>query len=129
PPEGVTTHLGEHPLSPDDRFIAVRHNDGLLYVHPTAGGPGVVVPDSRKLLIARWTPDGRGMLVYDQTLPAHVFRLDVATGRRELRKILMPVDPAGVVTVYSVQVAANEQTYFYSYIRDLTDLYLIQGLR
>jgi Tol biopolymer transport system component len=128
-PEGIVARIGEHPFSPDDRFLAVRHEDGGIFIHPAAGGNAVPVPDLRKVTVSRWTPDGRGLLVFTDGLPARVFRVDVATGRRELRKILMPADPAGVVNVYAVQVTANEQSYFYSYQRDLTDLYLIQGLR
>lgn len=71
----------------------------------------------------------RGLLVITTDVPARVFRVDLSTGRRELRKILMPGDPAGVVTVYPVLISANEQSYIYTYQRDLTDLYLIQGLK
>ena len=87
------------------------------------------VPDLRNVAVSRWTQDGRGLLVVTSDLPARVFRVDVTTGRRELRKILMPADPAGVVNVYPVLVSANEESYIYSYQRDLTDLYLIQGLK
>jgi hypothetical protein len=93
------------------------------------GGAVRAVPDLRNVRVSRWTDDSRGLLVASDELPMRVFRVDVATGRRELRKILMPADPAGVVNIYAVQVAANEQSYFYSYQRDLTDLYLIQGLK
>jgi hypothetical protein len=128
-PEGIFALPGGHPFSPDDQFLAVQHDDGVIYVHPTAGGTARPVPNLKRVLISRWTSDGRGLLVSTNDLPARVFRVEVGTGRAELRKILMPADPAGVVNVYSVQVAANEQSYFYSYQRDLTDLYLIQGLR
>ena len=128
-PEGIFALPGAHPFSPDDRFLAVQHEDGLVYIHPTAGGAGVPVPNLQRANISRWTQDGRGLLMVTTDLPAQVFRVEVGTGHRELRKILMPADPAGVVIISGVQVSGNEQAYFYSYLRDLTDLYLIQGLR
>jgi Tol biopolymer transport system component len=128
-PEGIFTLPGANPFSPDDKFAAVQHEDGFMYLHPTAGGEATPIPNLRKVNLVRWTADGRGLLVSTNELPSRVFRVDVKTGGVELRKILMPTDPAGIFNIYSVQVAANEQSYFYTFQRDLTDLFLIQGLR
>ena len=41
----------------------------------------------------------------------------------------MPSDPTGIIGVYSLQLAADETTYYYSYVRTLADLFLIDGLK
>ena len=128
-PEGIFALPGQHLFSPDDKYLAVTHADGSVFIHSIADGASTQVPDLRNVNISRWTRDGRGLLVVTTALPARVFRVDVKTGRSELRKILMPADAAGVVVVATVQITDDEQSYFYTYERDLTDLYLIQGLR
>jgi len=129
-PEGVFSLPGQHLFSPDDKYLAILHaSNGRVFIYPVTGGAATAVPDLGNVDIARWTQDGRGLLVTTTSLPARVFRVDVKTGQRELRKILMPADPAGVITIGSVQITDNEQTYFYTYQRDLTDLYLIRGLK
>jgi eukaryotic-like serine/threonine-protein kinase len=128
-PEGIFALPGQHLFSPDDKYLAVTHADGSVFIHSIADGTSTQVPDLRNVNISRWTRDGRGLLVVTTALPARVFRVDVKTGRSELRKILMPADAAGVVVVATVQITDDEQSYFYTYERDLTDLYLIQGLR
>ena len=44
-------------------------------------------------------------------------------------KEIAPADPAGVTGIYAAQIANDDRTYFYSYIRRLSDLYLIEGLK
>ena len=41
----------------------------------------------------------------------------------------MPSDPAGIVDIWGFQFTSDEKSYFYSYIRNLSDLYLVQGLQ
>lgn len=58
-----------------------------------------------------------------------VFVLDTLTGRMDLWKELAPSDPAGIVAIYSTQIAADGKTYGYSSNRILSDLYLVRGLK
>ena len=62
-------------------------------------------------------------------VPAHVYRLDVATGERRLWKTLVPPDSAGVYSVIEFQITPDGQSYFYSYTRLLSQLYLVRGLK
>ena len=61
-------------------------------------------------------------------LPAKVFRFDIATGRKELWRTLMPADAAGI---YSLDVLPRRggDAYVYSFNRILSDLYLVEGVR
>ena len=81
-------------------------------------------------LIVRWTADGRGFyVVASRTMPVTVYRLDLATGRRERIRSLAPADSAGVLNVFPVLVSADGKSYVYSYRRILDDLYIVTGAR
>ena len=41
----------------------------------------------------------------------------------------MPRDPTGVAGLASVVMSADARTYFYSYVQQTHDLYLVQGLK
>ena len=55
--------------------------------------------------------------------------MEVATGRRERWKELRPADSAGVVSVGGIHVTPDGRYYVYTYPRDLSDLYLVEGLK
>lgn len=61
-------------------------------------------------------------------MPAKVYRLEMATGRRELWKQLMPSDPAGVGLIDPILMTSDGKTFVYGYHRALSDLYLVEGL-
>ena len=60
---------------------------------------------------------------------ATIYRVEAATGRQQVWKEITPADPAGVTEIYSAQIAADDRSYFYTYVRRLSDLYLIEGLK
>ena len=77
-----------------------------------------------------WTADGRFLFVRVRgEVPQRVMKLDVATGRKELWKELMPPDPAGIWLISPVWITPDEKYYAYSFARSLADLYVVDGLR
>ena len=56
-------------------------------------------------------------------------KVRLETGRRELWKELIPSDPAGVLTILGVVTTPDRRYYAYTYLRRLTDLYLVGGLK
>jgi hypothetical protein len=62
-------------------------------------------------------------------LPAPVERVDIATGKRTPWKTLAPADLAGVHGVTVVRMTRDAHVCLYSYLRTLSDLYLVQGLK
>jgi Tol biopolymer transport system component len=132
-PPGVTSPLftnASHGLSPDGRFLAVTDGERGLALYPVDGGeprpvPGALATDRP----AAWTDGGRSLLVRARgELPSRVFLLDLQTGRRELWKTLMPADPAGVLEILGVVATPDRQFYAYTYMRALTELYVVEGL-
>jgi hypothetical protein len=79
-----------------------------------------------------WSPDGRYAFVADSWQPPfRVSRVDVATGRREPWLDTSPPDPAGVAKGFwnNAVLTPDGRYYAYSYIRKLSDLFLVDGLR
>jgi hypothetical protein len=74
--------------------------------------------------------DGRSVYVYhDDKTSAPLYQLELATGTRELITTLAPSDVAGVTTIVNVHMTADGKTYAYSFSRELSDLFLVDGAR
>ncbi len=62
-------------------------------------------------------------------IPTKLYRYDVASGRKELWRELAPADRAGLNTIARAVVTPDGQTYAYSYLRVLSYLQLVDGMR
>jgi eukaryotic-like serine/threonine-protein kinase len=128
-PEGVNAIA--FALSPDGQDVAGIGPDQKGYVYPVTGGeprpiPGLAVGEQP----ISWGEDGRSLYIYQPgELPAKVYRLELATGKRVVWKQLMPSDPAGVERIGPILLTPDGRTYVYGYHRTLSDLYLVEGLR
>ncbi|HEY3124506.1 MAG TPA: hypothetical protein VGK70_10665, partial [Thermoanaerobaculia bacterium] len=128
-PEGYRSF--PRAVSPDGKLVAVRGPDQRLYLYPVAGGEPSVIPGlTPEDTPTAWSADGRFLYVYRRReLPARVYRPDVATGRKEFWRELMPFDAAGVRSISPPLVTPDGKSYAYAYIRTLSDLYLVEGLK
>lgn len=128
-PEGVTA--GDDAVSPNGQTFYARDlatQEWTLY--PTNGTAPRAIPGLQAGEIPiRWSADGRSLFLVQYGVVAKVFRLDLATGKRQLLKVVAPSAPAGVVAVAPLTIAADGKSYAYCYERFLSDLYLIRGLR
>jgi hypothetical protein len=78
----------------------------------------------------RWTNDGKTLLIGRRgETSCPVSRLDVQTGARTPWKMFSPTDLAGVVGVACPRIAADEEHYVFGYIRNLSDLFLVEHLK
>jgi len=135
-PDGFDTFVGEQPLSPDGHWIDVqRIGEGGQVEHKLFATDGSLrardVPgfESDDVVI-RWSADGRALFVFKRNeLPAPVYRLDVTTGERTPWLELMPADPAGVSRIQVIEMTPDGKTYAYNVSRQLSDLYLVRGVR
>jgi len=76
-----------------------------------------------------WDPDRRSaFLVAEGQLPLRVLRADVATGRRQPWFETSLPDPAGIDPIHTI-LTPDGRHYAYGYLRTLTDLFLVDGLR
>ncbi len=77
-----------------------------------------------------WSSDGRSLFVYRLgEVPATVTKLDLATGRKQVIKQLVPPDVSGVTDISSILITPDGNNYVYEYGRTLSDLYLVNDLR
>ena len=98
---------------------------------PVKGGPARPVHGSKpgERPVA-WSADGRSLwLIRRGEVPAQVWRLEIASGRRHLWKTLVPRDPAGAYSIIEFETTPSGHAYFYSYTRLLSQLYLVRGLK
>jgi Tol biopolymer transport system component len=122
-------------VSPDAKRLAAYGPDGAGYVYPVEGGkpasiPGLVPGDT----LIQWSADGRSLFVRGpQDPPMRIFRVDLASGRRELWKELTPSDPVGNVGISSDQRAVlltpDGRFLVYTYWTALSTLFLAEGLK
>jgi Tol biopolymer transport system component len=126
-PEGY--RLFVNCVSPDAKSIAARGPDDRLYLYPIEGGEPTPLPGLTTLdRPVAWTNDRR-LYVFRREAPARVYRYDPATGQKELWKELMPRDSAGVSEIARAVPTPDGKAYAYIYIRTLSDLYLVEGLK
>ncbi len=85
-----------------------------------------------------WSSDGNSLFVglglqlgrpFSGNASFKVFRLDLATGKRELWREFVPPDQAGLTSFYNFTMTPDGRSYAYSYLYAPADLYLISGLK
>ena len=117
-----------YAISPDGRYLVTKNQTISLY--PVEGGDPLPIPGTLPEDVPiRWHQDGRSLFVRSGYLPARVFRIDVATGLRELFLELTPPDIAGVSFVGQIALTPDARAYAYSYWRTVSDLYAVDGLK
>ncbi len=129
-PEGYRFGLAHKAVSPTGEWIAAK-GVGPPSLFPIAGGERREIPgvEPRDDFIA-WSADGRSVfLKADVEVPANIYKVDVETGKRSHWKTLAPADTVGVFNIWSIQISEDEQSYCYSYGRNISDLYMVEGLR
>jgi Tol biopolymer transport system component len=116
-------------VSPDGKLLAAIAPDRRVMLYPLDGSEPKAVPGiAAEEAVIRWTADGRGLYVASfKSMPVTVYRLDLATGRREPVRSFAPADPAGVLNIGPAFLSADGKSYVYSYRRILDDLYVVTG--
>jgi hypothetical protein len=91
--------------------------------------PGVD-PDDH---LIRWDAEGKKIFLARAEGPTSlsIYRLDPASGQRELWKKLAPADSTGLTRgdTDSVLLTPDAKVYSYTYMRDLSYLFMVEGLK
>jgi Tol biopolymer transport system component len=137
-PDGVRTF---GVTTPDGRFV-IGSTGGRYFLYPIAAGDPRPLPYlSAEDSPVQWSADGRFLYVVHApsspdltaevytTTEARVDKVDSATGHRTVWKTLKPFDPVGLETVDKVLINRDGTAYCYGYLRSLSDLFIINGLR
>ncbi len=116
-------------LSPDGKLVSMTGPDGHMKIYPIAGGPPRNLPIGPGEYPIEWTADGRAMFISaNSSVPHRVFRLDLATGRREPWLELAPSQIAGT-RLSLVLLTRDGRSYVHTYSQLLSDLYVAEGVR
>jgi serine/threonine protein kinase len=123
-PEGIQAILTE-----DGKDLVSRQGDVLTY-YPVEGGkprstpakiPAVTFPLSGL--------SGRYVIAAEKAeVPLKLYRYDTLTGEKTPWKELVPADRAGVFIANIFDVTPDGRWYAYSYVRDLSEVYMVEGL-
>lgn len=124
-PEGVSGYV---PTA-DGKFVFGFSDSVALYPVDGQGAPRPVPGIHPDEAIFSVSPDGRSALVgMLGSYSMDVMRVDLASGRRELFKKIGPTDPAGVA-LYQAVFTPDGKYYAYSFGNQLSQVYLVGGLR
>jgi len=128
-PEGYRT-LGIAALSSDGTAVMTVGPDRKVYLYRLAGSepipaPGLTNDDG----VVAWAADAKSVFVMHGERPLKVSRVDLETGKRELVRELMPSDAAGVTGVGPVHVLPDGKSWVFGYVRILSDLHVVDGLK
>jgi Tol biopolymer transport system component len=106
--------------------------EGRLMVVPLEGGKPVVLPGVEPgERITGWAPDGSSFFTFLRSeVPAKVYRVERASGRRTFFKEIGPGERAGIGhTGLNVLITPDGKSYVYVTIRNLSELFVVTGLK
>ena len=110
--------------------VVSRQGDVLTF-YPVGGGTPRTMP--AKIPNGNFPqspPAGQYLIAAEKTeVPLKLYRYDPLTGEKTPWKEFAPADRAGVFIVNVFDVTPDERWYAYSYVRDLSDIYMVEGLR
>ncbi len=129
-PEGVRI-FSSHAIAPNGKLIAGTGPDRLAYLYDLktdepAPVPGVIPGE----VPIQWNSDGSSIFVFCRgQVPAKIYEINIANAERTYRKQLLPTDGTGVHEIVRVLVTPTLSSYVFTYMRDFSELYLVEGLK
>ena len=130
-PAGLALPSFGNPVSPDGRLVALVDGERRSVLCPTDGGaPSPIAGMEPGEFVVQWSPDGRFLYIHrGGGFPAKVWKLEIATRRRELVREIVPSDLAGVSSIERIRLTPDGRTLVYGYSHNLSDLYVVSNLK
>jgi eukaryotic-like serine/threonine-protein kinase len=128
-PDGVDAQ--SFAVSPDGQLVVGVGPDQKGYLFsPSGADPKLVNGMEEGDIPISWSQDGHSIYLYRSgEVPAKVYRLELATGKKAVWKQIAPLDPTGVSTIGPILMTPDGKTYVYGFHRTVGDLYLVEGLK
>jgi hypothetical protein len=138
-PDGAVWWYLQNLVSPDGKWIVFGNpgqsgtlagEQGAAYARSDGTDAAPVHGLRRTEAVSGWYRDSGSIVVFDRnTIPAPVDALELRTGKRTPLLKLLPPDPVGISGVQGVLLSIDGRAYAYNVVRQLSELYLINGLR
>ena len=126
-PEGVRLTAQS---SPDGKFAPVSLADGTVWLLPIAGGELRSIAAHPPERVYGWSADGKSVYVATTgETTNNIYRVNIKTGQRELFGTVSPSDKVGVTYVSPPLVTPDGKYYAYSYNRQISELFVVEGLQ
>lgn len=131
PDEEGTEISSPHSISPDGKLVAIINAEKRVCLLEIENGECTELSELESdYLPTRWSKDGKYIYVRERgRVPATVFRYEPETGIKQKLLELMPKDRTGVYEILRILLTPDASSYAYSYTRELSDLFIIEGLR
>jgi eukaryotic-like serine/threonine-protein kinase len=136
PEGGVPTLISSAAVSPalfevsrDNRLVAAHAADDTLTLYPLDGGPPVPLPELGKNVVpVGWTADGQLWLRALRGVSSRMLRYDIRSRRTVEERTISPSDVTGFTDIGRVCITPDGRTVAFNYVKDLNNLYLLNGL-
>jgi Tol biopolymer transport system component len=131
PPRAITPEGVHAPhLLPDGTRVLASDAKDMRVIYSVEGGeprplPAIAANEG----VLGFDEKGEIAYVGRGVMPLHIDRVDLATGKRTLLRDITLADPTGVESIQTVHVAPDGRSYCYSFMRSLSRLYVIEGLK
>ena len=134
---GLPRRLGTEPIglgpilvSPDGAWVGATGLDRRPRLVSVADGASRLVPGlTTGEVPAGWSADSRALFVYRfPELPVRIRRVDVESGKQTAVTEIRLSDPGGVAWISPITITPDGSRFAYSYLRTLSQLYLVRGL-
>ncbi len=127
-PEGV---FGRLAILPDGKHFVTRGLDRRLAIYSLDGGAGQPIqgadPGDLPILVSA---DGSTLYVHAGSgVPAQIASIDLRSGERTIVRRLLPPDPSGISSILRIVMTPDARSYAYTYVRAISALYLVEGIR
>jgi hypothetical protein len=129
-PIGPPGLLGQ-VVSPDGRsIVAAPWGEALMRYSLDGASPTPLKGVEKGEHAIRGSADGHSLFVASiDGLVSQITAVDLTTGHRKPLWHITPADPAGASPAYGVAVSGDGRSYAYTFFRNISDMYLIDGLR
>jgi DNA-binding winged helix-turn-helix (wHTH) protein/Tol biopolymer transport system component len=126
-PLNTSTYLLRPAISPDGTQIAGVDQDQRLVLLSVTGGEGKVIAPNFSPAVLGWSRQSKSLLAQFNSVSAKLLRVDLATGRYKTWKEIVPLDSTGVSVIWPGVLSEDERTFVYSFQRDLSELFVVDG--